>query len=52
MLYVYRFRLEWLLVSYLYKEVSLQFFNVCPFDNTAVAGSGKVGLLNRLEEYG
>ena len=48
MRYVYRFlwplRLGWLLVCCLYKEVYLQFFlNVCPFDYTAVAVSGKVG---------
>ena len=34
----------WLLVCSQYKEVDLQvFFNVCPFDYTAVAGSGKGG---------
>ena len=48
MLFVYWFLwalyLVWLLVCCLYKEVYLQFFlNVCPFDYTAVAGSGKVG---------
>ena len=52
MLYVYRFlwplRLGWLLVCCLYKEVYLQFFNVCPFDYTAVAGSGKVGPVNQV----
>ena len=53
MLYVYRFYYlsTWgggLLVCFLYKEVYLQFFNVCPFDYTAVAGSGKVGSVNRL----
>ena len=52
MLYVYRFlwplRLGWLLVWCLYKEVYLQIFNVCPFDYTAVAGSGKVGPVNQV----
>ena len=32
----------WLLVLSLYKEVYLQILNVCPFDCTAVAVSGKV----------
>ena len=32
----------------LYKEVYLQIFNVCPFDYTAVAGSGKVGPVNQV----
>ena len=36
-------RLVWLLVCYLYKEVIYKFLNVCPFDYTAVAGSGTVG---------
>ena len=31
-----------------YEEVYLQFLNVCPFDYTAVVGSGKVGPVNRL----
>ena len=50
MLYVYRFlwplRLRWLLVWY--KEVYLQILNVCPFDYTAVAGSGTVGPVNHV----
>ena len=44
---MYRFlwplRLGWLLVCCLYKDVCLQILNVCPFDYTAVAWSGKVG---------
>ena len=52
MLYVYRFlwplRLGWLLVWCLYKEVYLQIFKWCPFDYTAVAGSGKVGPVNQV----
>ena len=52
MLYVYRFlrplRFGWLLVCCLYKEVYLLIFNVCPFDYTAVAGSGKVGPVNQV----
>ena len=40
--------LGWLLVCCLYKEVYLQIFNVCPFDYTAVAGSGKVGPVNQV----
>ena len=52
MLYVYRFlrliRLRWLLVCCLYKEVYLQNFKLCPFDNTVVAGSGKVGPVNQV----
>ena len=40
--------LGWLLVCCLYKEVYLQFLNVCPFDYTAVAGSGKVGPVNQV----
>ena len=47
MLFVYWFllplRLVWLLVCCLYKEVYFQIWNVCPFDYTAVAGSGKLG---------
>ena len=35
--------LVWMFVCCLYKEVYLQILNVCPFDYTAVAGSGKVG---------
>ena len=46
MLYVYRFllplRFVWLLVYCLYK-VYLHILNVCPFDYTAFAVSGKVG---------
>ena len=46
--YVYRFllplRLGWLLVYCQYKEVNSQ-INVCPFDYTDVAGSGKDGPL-------
>ena len=38
--------LGWLLVCCLYKEVYLQ--NVCPFDYTAVEGSGKVGPVNQV----
>ena len=52
MLCVYRllwpFRLWWLLVCCLYKEVYLQFFNVYRCDYTAVAGSGKVGPVNQV----
>ena len=52
MLYVYRFllplRLRWLLVCCLYKEVYKQILNVCGFDYTAVAGSGKVGPVNQI----
>ena len=40
--------LVWLLVCCLYKEVYFKKLNVCPFDCTAVAGSGKVGPENRL----
>ena len=47
MLFVYWFlwplRLVWLFVCCLYKEVYLKKLNVCPFDYTAVAGSGKAG---------
>ena len=35
-------RFGWLLVLSLYKEDYLQILNVCPFDYTAVAVSGKV----------
>ena len=49
MLYVYRFllplRLGWLLVCLF---VFYKFWNVCPFDYTAVAGSGKVGPVNQV----
>ena len=41
--------LGWLLVCCLYKEVYLQILNVCPFDYTAVAGSGKVGPVNKVK---
>ena len=34
----------WLLVLGLYKEDYLQILNVCPFDNTAFAVSGMVGI--------
>ena len=37
-----------LLVCCLYKEVYLQILNVCPFDYTGVAGSGKVGPVNQV----
>ena len=51
MLYVCRFllplRLVLLLVCCLYKDVYLQFTNMCPFDYTAVAGFGKVVPVNR-----
>ena len=40
--------LGWLLVCCLYKEVYLHFLNVCPFDNTTLVGSGKVGLVNQV----
>ena len=40
------FHLRWLLVCCQFKEVYLQFFKVCPFDYTVVAGSGKVGPVN------
>ena len=39
----YDLHLGWLSVCCLYKEVYLQFLNVCPFDYTVVAGTGKVG---------
>ena len=52
MLYVYRWLLPlylgWLLVCCLYKEVYLKKLNVCPFDYTTVAGSGKVGPVNQV----
>ena len=35
-------------VCCLYKEVYLQILNVCPFDYTAVARSGKVGPVNQV----
>ena len=35
-------RFGWLLVLSLHKQDHLQFFNVCPFDYTVVAVSGKV----------
>ena len=38
----------WLLVCCLYKEVYLKNLNVCPFDYTAVAGSGKVWPVNQV----
>ena len=37
-----------MLVCCLYKEVYLQIFKLCPFDYTAVAGSGKVGPVNQV----
>ena len=40
--------LGWLLVCRLYKEVYLQILNVCPFDCTAVVGSGKVGPVDQV----
>ena len=40
--FLWPLRFGWLLVLSLYKEDYLQFLNVCPFDYTAVAGSGKV----------
>ena len=40
-------RLGWLLVC-LYKEAIYKFLNVCPYDYTAVAGSGKVGPVNQV----
>ena len=40
--------LGWLLVCCLYMEVYFQIINVCPFDYTAVAGSGKVGPVNQV----
>ena len=36
------------MVCCLYKEIIYKFLNVCPFDYTAVAGSGKVGPLNQV----
>ena len=36
----------WMLVLVILKEVNLHILNVCPFDNTAFAGSGKVGPVN------
>ena len=51
MLYVFRFllplRFGLLLVCCLYKQVYLHFLNMCPFDYTAVAGTGKIGPVNR-----
>ena len=37
-----------LFVCCLFKEVYLQIFNVCPFDYTAIAGSGTVGPVNQV----
>ena len=37
-------RFGWLLVHSLFEKDYLQFFNVFPFDYTAVAVSGKVGI--------
>ena len=52
MLYVYRFlwplRLGWLLVCDYIRRFIYKFLNVCPFDYTAVAGSGKVGPANQV----
>ena len=49
--FVYRFllplRLVWLLVCCIMRFI-YKFLNVCPFDYTAVAGSGKVGPVNWL----
>ena len=49
--YVYRIFLPLRLVavSLLYiRRFIFKFFNVCPYDYTAIAGSGKVGPVNRL----
>ena len=43
-------RLGWLLVCCLNKEVYFQILNVCPFDYRAVAGSGKVGPVNQVNQ--
>ena len=37
---------DMLLVLGLYMEVNLYFLNVCPFDCTTIAGSGKVEPIN------
>ena len=37
-------RFGWLLILGLYKDDYLQILNVCPFDYTAFAFSGKVGI--------
>ena len=42
------FRLVWLLVCYLCKEVYLQIVQCVSFDYTAAAGSGNLGPVNRL----
>ena len=44
------FRLVWLLVCclYLLRRFINKFLNACPFDYTAVAGSGKVGPVNQV----
>ena len=52
MLYVYRFlwpiRLGWLLSVVYIRRFIYKFLNVCPFDYTAVAGSGNVGPVNQV----
>ena len=35
-------RFGWLLVPRLYKDIYLDFLSVCPFEYTAVEGSGKL----------
>ena len=52
MLYVYRFFylsawVDFLFVVYIRRFI-YKFLNVCPFNNTAVAGSGKVGPVNKV----
>ena len=42
--FLWPLRFGWLLVHSLHKEDYLQILNVCPFDYTAVAVSGKVGI--------
>ena len=42
-------RLGWLLVCCLYKRFIYNFLNVCPFDNTAVAGIEKVEPVNQVK---
>ena len=41
-IFLWHLRFGWLLVLSLYKEDYLQILNVCPFDYTAIAVSGKV----------
>ena len=47
-LHFFTLRLEWLLVYVYIRRFMYKFLNVCPFDYTAVAGSGKVGPVNQV----